>query len=44
MYALVLVKKPRNKPKRCLITELRRHEIVANRPGVVRLIQGVMHA
>jgi hypothetical protein len=44
MYALVLVKKPRKKPKRCLIVELRRHEISANRAGVVRLIQGVLYA
>lgn len=44
MYALVMVKTPRKKPKRCLITELRRHEISANRAGVVRLIQGVLYA
>ena len=44
MYALMMVKSPRRKPKRCLITELRRHEISGNRAAVVRLVQGVLHA
>jgi hypothetical protein len=44
MYALMMVKSPRRKPKRCLITELRRHEISGNRAAVVRLIQGVLYA
>jgi protein-L-isoaspartate O-methyltransferase len=44
MYALMMVKSPRRKPKRCLITELRRHEISGNRAAVVRLVQGVLYA
>jgi protein-L-isoaspartate O-methyltransferase len=44
MYALMMVKSPRRKPKRCLITELRRHEISGNRAAVVRLVQEVLYA
>jgi hypothetical protein len=44
MYALVMVKTPCKKPKRCLITELTRQELSVNRVSVVHLVQEVLHA
>ncbi|MCS7300034.1 MAG: SAM-dependent methyltransferase [Fimbriimonadales bacterium] len=44
MYALILLKTPLRKGDHCLITELSRYDLTANRPAVVALIQEARHA
>ena len=44
MYALLMRKMPLRKRDCCLIAELSRYDLTANRPALVQLVQEAMHA